>query len=420
MKRSKSRRNATANIFLLVNTLLVFRILTFSPFLPDFTIVYTSQNKNTTQAKRYKSKKQQIMYIHVGPPKTATTTIQATLSQYRTKLLEDNIQFIGKDNKENWLKKFEHPAYCTMYLRYRENNQNVTNNCYQRMNNSLNEYYANGTNVIMSDEVIGAMFSSGGRNTERARFALKEWANLIQNWDVRIVLGYRPYFDFVLSSYNEQWEIKHGKAKLNKWPGHGGKALPLVKDTWSTSTGKASTMWSSTDVLVDIFSKHFDDITIFDITKPRDLMEHFLCDILNGTARKTCSEHRSYMASGVSETKKNVAAPLDYDMIATAASQRNLFDLSKKRRVVARKVKWHHEVNLGLKVTDLPLICPLMNHSMALLTASLAMEMKLFPDRDEQKLNDLFQERIKTKAFCNVDVVKVLNDDGWKQFFQSI
>ena len=122
--------------------------------------------------------------------------------------------------------------------------------------------------------------------------------------------------------------------------------------------------------------------------------------------------------------RQNVAIPLDYDMLATAASDKNLIDpLSLTRPNVASKIKTHIEVDLGMNVVDLPLVCPTLDSAMLLYNISLAQEMKLFPDRGEEdsaKLNATFHKRLETKKFCNVDVDKLLQDDGWKKFFRSL
>ena len=140
-------------------------------------------------------------------------------------------------------------------------------------------------------------------------------------------------------------------------------------------------------------------------------------------AHQACQAQNNFVASGTPDTKKNVASPRDYDMIATAATIKDLLDLKLKRSVFVKQIKQHHEDEQGLKVTDFPLLCPTTPHAMALFNASIAMEAKLFPDRKEDNDNRLeatFQKRLETKAFCNVDVEKVLEEKAWIDFFKSL
>lgn len=393
-------------------------------------VIFDSEKTET----HHEAKKKPILYLHVGPPKTATTTIQAELTKYRDELLGDDIVYLGKGTNEKWVKgndgnKFPHPSWCTIYLQYQEKIEGISPNCFYRMNETIHEYHASGRDVIMSDEVVGLMFAAKDtkkkKKKKRALKGLKKFADLFRDdWDIRILLGYRPYFDFVTSQFNEKWEIKPGKPKKNKWPARGGQSVPLVKDSWD-STGHVHNGWSSTIELANVFSREFDNITIFDITRTGDLMTYFLCDILEN-AHQACESKKSSVASGTLDAKKNVASPLDYDMLATAASKKGLFDLTLKRRSVVAKVKQHHEDELGLKVIDLPLICPSTSHTTALFNASIAQEKRLFPDREEEggahqgSLKATFQKRLDTKAFCNIDVGKILEDETWIEFFKSL
>ena len=100
------------------------------------------------------------------------------------------------------------------------------------------------------------MFSEKRKNAERSKQAVREFADLIQGWEVRILLGYRPYFDFVISEFNEQWEIKPAKRLLNIWPELGGKSVPLVKDGWSLETGMALDGWPTAEEMADFFHRY--------------------------------------------------------------------------------------------------------------------------------------------------------------------
>merc|ERR1719416_8066 len=290
------------------------------------------------------------------------------------------------------------------------------------MNQTLHEYHRDGKDIVFSCEVVGVMFSNTGRHQERQLSSLKLLASILQDWDVRVLIGYRPYFDFVTSQFNEQWEIKPAKAKMSKWPKHGGLTVPLVKDSVNRN-GYFQGRYPAADAIADVFAREFDNITVFDITQSGDLMTHFLCDLLEN-AHQACEAQKTFVASGTPETKKNVAMPLDYDMLATAASKRSLFDLTLKRARVANMIKEHHEKELGLKVQDFPLICPVEEKTEKLFGVSLAQEKRLFPGRTKEegheRLRAAFEKRMDQKSLCNIDVDKVLEDESWIKFFKSL
>eukprot|EP00984_Skeletonema_dohrnii_P018194 scaffold8441_cov88-Skeletonema_dohrnii-CCMP3373.AAC.1 len=372
----------------------------------------------------HKSKKKKpVLYLHIGPPKTATSTIQAKLFEYTDLLANDGILFLGRADrpgKKTWyLDKFPHPAHCPMYKRYAERADGVSPDCFSILNKTLQSYYNSGKDLVLSDEVTGIMYYSkeGEKEAERAQTALKDLSGIIQDWDVRIILGYRPYFDFVTSQFNEQWEIKPGKQRMNKWPQQGGKTVPLVKDSWSPQTGFALGGWPFTTDLANFFSQIFDNITVFDITTSEDFIAKILCNIIEN-AQQACQKQKKFASSGLPEKKVNVASPLDYDMIATAAASKGLFRLDFSRSIVVEKIKQHHENELELNVRDFPLICPTASHAMALFNASVAQEEKLFPGQ-AGRLKATFQKRLQTRAFCNVDVEEVLKDQTWVDFFKT-
>ena len=241
---------------------------------------------------------------------------------------------------------------------------------------------------------------------------------------MRVLVGYRPYFDFVASQFNEQWKIKPAKRKMNVWPKFGGLSVPLVKDSWNAK-GFFVNGWLAADEIADVFSQVFHNVTVFDITQSGDFMSHFLCNVLEN-AHQACTAQRIFVESNTTMIRKNTAVKLDYDMLATAASRKGLLNLDLKRSSVATKIKNYHENVLGLKVIDFPMICPSKPHAMALLNVSITKEMKTFPERMKEKgayqesLEEIFKKRLETRAFCNVDVEKVLKNTSWTDFLKSL
>ena len=161
-------------------------------------VISLNQNETSFITQQTNTKRRKpILYIHVGPPKTATTSIQSTLTHHKNELLENGILYLGKSiPRVKWVDNFPHPAYCTMYQQFSERSQKITPTCVDVLNQTLVQYYSESVrsiyandekeedegleshkitsthqktgqssvrDIIMSCEVIGIMFSSSGR-----------------------------------------------------------------------------------------------------------------------------------------------------------------------------------------------------------------------------------------------------------------
>jgi hypothetical protein len=128
--------------------------------------------------------------MHIGPPKTATSSIQNSLSIYKDDLKKNNIAFIGKNQKEKWDKGFSSPAYCLMYLAFQQTEKNQSTTCINDLNATLQMHYNAKQNVILSDEVVGIMLTEKSSSL-CVTDALETFKELTQDWDVQILIGYR-------------------------------------------------------------------------------------------------------------------------------------------------------------------------------------------------------------------------------------
>ena len=68
------------------------------------------------------------------------------------------------------------------------------------MRAQLAEYYRHRVDLVLTSEMLGTKFAQGP-------LKLKEWFRdviSIHDWDVRVWIGYRPYFAFVASGFEAQ------------------------------------------------------------------------------------------------------------------------------------------------------------------------------------------------------------------------
>jgi hypothetical protein len=228
--------------------------------------------------------RRQILYLHPGPPKTATSTIQQLLTDHQKQLNSDNIFYLGKTMpREAWKCDFPHASYCLIYKQYQPEDGGK---CREIIVEQLNEYYRTGVDVILSDEVFGAMF----RRKKRGIEGLEIFSNILRsnNWEIRLLIGYRPYFDYVRSQYSQNYKAR-SKPMLSKWPGQGGKHIPPMKDKLFQDE------WPFADELIDLFKAHVDIIEVLDITQNNhrgDLSVRLFCDLLK-EAQQTCSSRKA-------------------------------------------------------------------------------------------------------------------------------
>ena len=135
-------------------------------------------------------------------------------------------------------------------------------------------------------------------------------------------------------------------------------------------------------------------------------------------AKDACANRIKFAAR--KDFRKNVAIPPDYDQIATAAADRGLVNTVRRQRLtVTKEIAKYMSLN-GTEVTDLPRVCPTKENIEKLYNISLSQEMKLFPERNPNwEVKALFDEAIKQKKLCSVDVDKVLEDEEWRKFFET-
>jgi len=375
------------------------------------------QKDEISKPKEERRQRRQILYLHPGPPKTATTTIQQLMTDHQGRLNEDNIFLVGKlMPTERWSCKFPLPITCLAKT------QNINSTCAIIVRDELDEYYQAGADVILTDEQIGIQFARSMKPKDYDRQesgARKFFEEIVKrnDWEVRLLIGYRPYFDFVRSYHGQKHKSRGVKLKFLSWPGHGwGIHVPpmnerLFPDDWPTS-----------EVLVNRFRPFVDRLDVFDITpntKQGDFTVHFFCNLLEN-ANSACSAQKTLVASPQKEVRANEAVELEYDRIATAAADLGLVNKTEVQRpTVAAKIQ-EYMMARKIEVGDLPLVCPTTANTKILYNQSLALEMALFPERNPKwMVEELFDEMMKKNKLCSVDVNKVLETEEWKKFFQS-
>ncbi len=246
----------------------------------------TSTNTSSTPSKKPK------LIIHIGPPKTGSTTIQCTLESLRPQLVQDNIQYIGRPECYNLphiqssftketkklFQLFSHALVdgfdCHSQLiqweqqqhqhqqqqqqqqqqeeeDQQEQQQNITSllvpSCWNDFLQKLQYYHQSHQNVIFSDEAMSNRITQSVKYRPQLPYPWKALQSILHQmgWDVYILMVHRPLYDYLPSVYVEQYKYGPNKVKLRRWfrdsksdsncPEQGGRPIPKPFDTKQTT-----------------------------------------------------------------------------------------------------------------------------------------------------------------------------------------
>jgi len=338
------------------------------------------------------------LFLHVGPPKMGTTTLQHYL------MLDTENGVLGLSN----FTYFECLGLQKMYAPIMGKNEST----WAKFRGCLDEI--RGKNAVYSQEVFGKFFPSFDDSPIH-------WQHLkesVKDWDVTIVISYRRFFEWLPSYYFQQNRMMHCKGPCKP---------PLFRDYFDKVREdgdlKYAKFWGGNlgarhpaEALIEKFSPQFDKIIIHDIhDEPENLVANFYCNVLE--AHDACKERRKL---GL-ETSKNVGSTLNYNILANAAKEKGLVPKVIPRYKVANAAQDYQE-SRKLSENDFPLLCIKKEDKHWLLEKSLLFESRLFKDwnssqRGEDEHRSKFDAAIQKHKFCNLDVERSIADKEWNDFF---
>jgi hypothetical protein len=399
------------------------------------------------------------LILHVGPSKTATTTLQAdlTMAHDRGWLSKDRMIYVGR---------FYHP---TVHLRsgvlvlnrsesallasartIRSSQSDANTTCctsfaaildsvyrgelksYNQADAGFDEEHFELT-VVMSDEYFSKAWQDNGYYR-----ALSD--SLRDEWDVVIVAGYRRFYEWILSSKYQRDRTDHigiggkelwtslsagddrSKAVIPK--GTGRELQPMFPTTFRT--------WREQYQYTDSILHHVDGIFPIRLinlhsANEKSLVSHLLCVVVAG-AEHACALSRQRDVETLEATTLNsqegkTIPSLYYDAIATEASRVGLIDVEQyTRRQVRETIRYYHEIALGRLPDDLILACPSPKQLGELLAVSMDLERSCMPELGASSGDDHragFEAKVATKAYCWVNATANLEQQHWQEFFQQ-
>ena len=371
-----------------------------------------------------------LIVLHIGPHKTASSTIQCEFTHHREFLYrEASFAYIGRHYRECRRKPSPRPRY-QVYTRQLisclDRHDADKRPCDRRKEwkdfETLLEALARANkNVIISDEAFSRLTTSS-----ETMELLK--TTLSRHFRVKVVVVYRRYYEWLLSMYNEKYKPLRRRSRYQERPGsHHGIAMRTFVDYYRRSLqyeGFGGYQLQAeranlhpTEWLRQLWTRYFSHVIIVNMHQAGETMgTNFMRQVLPGT-----EDAIKYMQQHKAPYKANPSVCLDYDILAVAAYQQGLVTRKLKRRQVSFAVEKRYK---KLKSTHnrtfaLPMVCLLQHEKDAILNRSLAFEHSMLHDNGDTEQHTLAFAEAQTK-FCNVDTKEVLASKAWQKFFSSL
>jgi hypothetical protein len=269
---------------------------------------------------------------------------------------------------------------------------------------------------------------------------------LFHGWNVRIVIGYRHYFEWIRSLYYQQY--LNSKKYIVNWPGQNGKGR--THPPFLEYLDYHLQRWEAGDLSVDggssarafghhlslstykKFKPYFEDIQFFNLYQDDDdLVTNFVCDMLPN-ADETCKAMKLQEKEGADKVKglvHRVSKSFDAQRISEAAYEKRIVDTSSPKdkfvEIVEAKIQ---ETKLDSNPNYLDCPSPTLEARFFNASASFEKEMLLVhnPQLSQKDIDtirdahhDMFQMSKNDKRFCEIDPALVLKNDNWVKFLKD-
>jgi hypothetical protein len=311
--------------------LVLLRILTSA-------ITSTGNTPVTTQHSSAFNDSTPVFVILVGPPKTATTTLQSHLSDPRTQkdLQKDNYlyqgRFVGRvEQMDTPLLRTLTDRRCKENTKIAREQKQAMPECWNSFTGELDRLFQTGKNVILVEEYLS-----------RESFDLPTFQQATTKWQVLIVVTYRQLWSWLPSFKNQlekrreivqffpsepkstdplPWLLDRRRASSSP---EFCKAMISVKNTKEFPVGyiQSGKYLPYTDNIVDAYRDLGDQVRIMNIhLESMKVTSNLLCEILPN-APNSCQ-------ASLDQTKQQSSNPsisMDYQLITVDAVDRGLLD----------------------------------------------------------------------------------------------
>lgn len=261
----------------------------------------------------------------------------------------------------------------------------------KQLTDRLAYHYTQGNNVIFSVE----RFSEGVASDEGWEFLKSS----LKDWNVRIVVAYRRFYEWVPSLYFQQNHKRNAKSA---------SVIAYTEQKLNSTTAHpASETYCR-------FAKHFDEVYIFSLHQEGDLLENFVCQALP-TANQVCHNLRQ---GNRTEAAVRVSHSFDAHRLVAAAHKKGLLPSADNRRIGRLSARLYQFQNSNWTEYGQYLKCLSPQSKTRLWNLSLSFEEDvaslLSPDlrsllSDRQGLIDGFKKTFAKRKYCEIDPERALD-----------
>ena len=399
-----------------------------------------------------------ILYIHVGPQKTGTSYLQSVLSTPAcSELLEqDNIVYIGTtlDGKQRDHCLIHNSRSFFPYNSYPQFGDLIIDEAKAKEPPKLSQLFQDllhrtlrDSNRTMNALIVYEYFWTFNNEQQLA------FANAVKDdWDVQLIVGYRAFYDYILSWYDQWYKCSDVNPNCMLWPHEvvqppkNERRLAVYPfDVYNRST--FTTLFFEELIVnqtilpqrsLQMYEKWFPekssvviDMTNLDnSTNGNPLLVELLCHAIP-SARNSCAAAQQGILG--QKGMSNPSVSLDADIFQTLAYEKQLFAFQSNnsttdiptRRDVVHKIQSF----MDSSHTEYPRACVSNQTYHTLLDYGAAAESKFWsskwapPSPAREWRDDVFRQDFSDFArehYCFVDFDKVLDREDWRNFLQSI
>lgn len=344
-------------------------------------------NTNLRKVKNdHSTKRGPILFLHVGPHKTGTTTIQHSLNS-NSALTQDRYEYLGKHTSH----EFKLRKLLTL-IRHGKHDL-----FFEKLGELLRPKFEANTNVILSAEEFSYLLDVVDVHGKPFFRRFKEE---VRDWQVYVAVGYRRQYEWIASFYNQRHRTKNYQEPFVSW----------YRDN-SPFQNNCHHVYS---VMKDIFPK----VSVINVHSQQDLMTNMFCNILPN-ATHACSWNTQQQVVAASNhnavsSRQNPSVPLWPRALVENARQKGF-----------PTVREEHVVDFANKINyTLPFQCISRQEEEQILQMTLEYEKYIVPDFFESSLGEVelrkdFHKALELKRFCSVNTSMMLDDEIWLRFFAN-
>jgi hypothetical protein len=405
---------------------------------PDALLNQPQATRMTASAssKSISKKQQPRVFLHIGPHKSATTTIQCALHQYAPFLKNDSMVYLGKVDLPFCGGNSKSKKQPKQDDRIRKLDKCLQDDdCWQGLTKEWDNYRTQGLDLILSKEALSDWTSS---NHSDASFRNLFWDRLstsLHDWNVTVLVTYRRYYQWLPSAHAQH--SYHTMVQSNQpWPTTNSQPptfASVLKDV--LNEGQAPPYPYLDSILkfpfpstwnVHTLTLHDDDESSSSPKKDDDIVTTLLCHIFQ--APYTCQKYHA-----ISPKRTSKAEALVYDRLNVQANLWGWMAGGRRfARMKATRQFVEQQQQQRLDTHTFPTDCPDPALLELFLERSLALERQILGSRngssssssDNKKNEEAYSRGFwnATSTFCTVNATQVLLHDSnlWKEFYQSL